>query len=138
MIIYNYNRETGEYLSESLAHKNPLEKDKFLIPAYATDITPTFQEGKLTKFKEGSWVIEDIPDEPKISNNEQFTLKTQQLISVRLSYLYNTDYKIIKQAEGVENCSIEILEKRTLARKEINEIELATTLEELQIYLIQF
>lgn len=40
MIICNYDRETNEFLGESEARLSPLEKDVYLIPAFATTIPP--------------------------------------------------------------------------------------------------
>lgn len=38
MNIYNYIKETKEFISQSIANKNPLEEGKYLIPANATTI----------------------------------------------------------------------------------------------------
>lgn len=38
MNIYNYNKETKEFISQTIANPNPLEKGKYLIPANATTI----------------------------------------------------------------------------------------------------
>tara|TARA_R110000851_G_scaffold45591_1_gene111477 strand:+ start:521 stop:1177 length:657 start_codon:yes stop_codon:yes gene_type:complete len=46
MKIYNYDRETKEFLNESKASINPLEKGKFLIPSNATDIKPLIIKDK--------------------------------------------------------------------------------------------
>lgn len=38
MNIYNYNQNTKEFISKSIANENPLENGKYLIPANATII----------------------------------------------------------------------------------------------------
>ena len=40
MNIYNYNKETKEFISKTVATESPLEKGVFLIPANATIIKP--------------------------------------------------------------------------------------------------
>jgi len=56
MKIYNYNNKTGEYQNSTQAHKNPLNKDKFLIPACATTTSPPqIQDGKVRVFNNNKW-----------------------------------------------------------------------------------
>ena len=40
MKIYKYHPETLEYLGEKNARKDPLEPDKYLIPANSTTVKP--------------------------------------------------------------------------------------------------
>ena len=57
MKIYHYNK-FGLYTKESDAAPSPLEKDKFLIPAYATNIEPPeCKEGEGAFFEEEDWVV---------------------------------------------------------------------------------
>lgn len=62
MKIYNYDKQTGEFLSESIARENPLEQGKYIIPANATIEAPIVSnEGFITVFKDGEWTsVEDI------------------------------------------------------------------------------
>jgi hypothetical protein len=62
MKIYNYDKQTGELLSESIARENPLEQGEYLVPANATTKEPIVsKEGFITVFKDDEWVsIEDI------------------------------------------------------------------------------
>tara|TARA_B100000029_G_scaffold511703_1_gene606468 strand:+ start:142 stop:666 length:525 start_codon:yes stop_codon:yes gene_type:complete len=48
MKIYNYNRDTGEYVGESTATPNPVTIGEWLIPAYATtDAPPSSSKGEV-------------------------------------------------------------------------------------------
>lgn len=60
MKIYNYHPVTGEYISTSDAEKSPLEKNVYLVPAYATDIAaPSVTENQVACFKDGAWALSD-------------------------------------------------------------------------------
>jgi hypothetical protein len=55
--IYNFDKDKKEFLSKSIAIKNPREKGKCLIPANATTKEPlATKEGYAVCFKEGKWV----------------------------------------------------------------------------------
>lgn len=57
-MIYNYDSETGEYLSKQKARKSPLEDDVYLIPANATDIKPKkSQSNRVNIFSDGKWLV---------------------------------------------------------------------------------
>ena len=61
MKIYNYSGETGEFLIESNARKDPKEKDKYLLPAYATfEAPPSVSGNQVAIFESGAWSI--LPD----------------------------------------------------------------------------
>ena len=60
MIVYHYDKTTGEYLGRSTAFESPLEPGKYLIPAHSTPTAPSFAEGKKTIWRDG-WILEDIP-----------------------------------------------------------------------------
>ncbi len=87
--VYSYNL-SGEYVGEIIARRDPVEKkERYLIPANATDKVPTFEEGKLTKFVNGDWVLENPPPppEPKLLTLEEAkTLKINQLNNNRRNY----------------------------------------------------
>lgn len=114
-IVYAYNKTTKQYVG-GYSEGNPE------IPADC-DITEVAPEHANSYFVvvENAWHL-----------NEEYALSVAKNTATlaRKSYLSATDYKIIKQMEGIEDCPIEILEKRTLARDEVNLIADFTTLED--------
>ena len=61
MRIFNFHPYTDEYLGESVADQDPLDKDNWLVPAYATTIEPPVQQdGKIRVFVNGVWCYSDI------------------------------------------------------------------------------
>lgn len=76
MKVYSYNWSTGEYIGETEADFSPLEPGEWLIPAYATAKAPpdmTEHQGKRACFdrENDEWIIDKIPDPPKLSVAEQ-------------------------------------------------------------------
>lgn len=59
--IYIYDAKTGEYLFSESAEKSPLEKDVYLLPAFATFLEPpAATQYKTPVFKAGQWKL--VPD----------------------------------------------------------------------------
>lgn len=54
------------------------------------------------------------------SEIENQIAKLDQIILEKKSYLYSTDYKVLKVAEGVEEEDLEIKKLRAMARDTIN------------------
>lgn len=64
MNIYNFNKETKEFTSQSIANPNPLEYGKYLIPANSTTVKVLpFKDGFKIVFDEaeGEWEYLEIP-----------------------------------------------------------------------------
>lgn len=58
MKIYNYDATTGELLGESEARPDPMEPGRWLVPAYATTVTPPeAQAGQMRCFDGTAWVF---------------------------------------------------------------------------------
>ena len=56
MHIYNYDPETGEYLSAGVADESPLEPGVYLVPANATiKPVPALKPGQAAIFDDGAW-----------------------------------------------------------------------------------
>jgi len=141
MKVYQYHETTGEYLCEVFLQPSPFKKGEFLKKPYTTELKPVIEQDKITKFDGEKWIIENFPEPektPEPSAGEKLALEKSYRINPRKAYLSSTDYKIIKQAEGVKSCSQDVLDKRNLARKEINEIEICSTLKKLNKYSIEF
>jgi hypothetical protein len=65
MKTYSYAPDTGIFHAEGLADESPLEPGVFLIPAHATTIKPPKATlPKVAVFKDGEWVIEELPPPP--------------------------------------------------------------------------
>lgn len=62
-IYYNYNKLTGEYIPSEKpkeAKKNPLENEKYLLPAGATFVPPPETgENEIAVFENDSWVTKE-------------------------------------------------------------------------------
>ena len=57
MKIYNYDAQTGEFISDGDSAPSPLEDGVFLIPAYATtDAPPDAEAGHARVFNGSTWV----------------------------------------------------------------------------------
>ena len=58
MKIYNYDANTKEFVSESLAHESPLEPGVFLVPANATkEAPPKVGQWQIPVFTGNGWTL---------------------------------------------------------------------------------
>jgi hypothetical protein len=116
--IYSY-KETGEYVGESLAKKDPLEKEeRYLIPRNSTTTKPDsslFGNGKLVKFINGAWIQESISEEIAPTAAELFQeAKEDKLAAIanKASSLITTPYPIHTQLNYLAEVST-IQDKQT-------------------------
>lgn len=59
--VYSYDRDTGEYRGESIAHENPRRPGVYLLPAFSTEAAPPATgEHEAAVYREGAWSI--VPD----------------------------------------------------------------------------
>ena len=62
MKIWHYQEINGELLAEGIADPDPLEADRWLIPAHATTVEPPQPvEGSTRHFIAGGWEYKEIP-----------------------------------------------------------------------------
>jgi hypothetical protein len=79
----------------------------------------------------------DLLIDSRFKQNE-ILKKKNQLISIRQTYLKNTDWYIQREADEPDTYPAEIKAKRILARQEINAIEQATTFTALNNFNVNF
>ena len=138
--VYHYDPITFEYLGEENARIDPLDNStvKYLVPANATLIIPSFGEGKITTFivDDQEWILQDPAVEPEPTEEELFITLKAELITQRQRYLVDTlDYLIASLDDNVTfPLDSAIQSKRITARTEIIDIEAETTLVALETY----
>lgn len=61
MKVYHHDETTGELLGEGEARPDPMEPGRWLIPAFATTVTPPeAQPGQMRCFDGIAWVFKTI------------------------------------------------------------------------------
>lgn len=64
MKIHHYDQQTGELLGEGEARPDPMEPGRWLIPAWATTVTPPeAMPGKFRAFNGNGWEHRDLPEQ---------------------------------------------------------------------------
>lgn len=59
--IFNLHPSTGELVSQGLADRDPEDPENFLIPAYATTVTPpALDDNQAALFQDEAWTV--VPD----------------------------------------------------------------------------
>ena len=103
--IYSYDPLTFQYIGEAIARRDPLEiEERFLIPAYATEKIPIFEDDKITKFVNGDWILENKPEpEPEPTPEELLqeakdSKKVQVLIN-RNKWMYQPVFYVVDSVE---------------------------------------
>ena len=56
--VYNYNRDTGEYLGLETAYESPMEPGVYLLPAHSTETAPPEAgEHQAAVYSDGAWTL---------------------------------------------------------------------------------
>ena len=123
MEIYHYSKDTKEVIGKGTARKDPLEEDRYLIPAYATKKPPpTIEENEVAVFNEDldSWEVKEdyrgeiyynkagekikittIGETPKVDWTTEKTEKSEKSVSFLkdelLKKVRNTTGKLINE-----------------------------------------
>ena len=99
MKIYNYDKDTKEFLDESEAKLDPLEtklqrRECYLIPAYATTIPPVFREGKTPVYEADNWVlVKDYRGQIQVNLETEEESIINYLGELQEGYQLLTDYQ---------------------------------------------
>lgn len=101
MKIYNYDAVTKEFKSESKAIVNPLEKDKYLIPAYATIKEPLIKKTDFAVcFIDGAWAyIVDNRAKTYYLNSKKVEFNIGDEITPDMTLAQFTDNELLQQSK---------------------------------------
>ena len=131
-LIYNYDQE-GYFIGSQKADLDPLEskikkQNIHLLPGNATFTKMNLKvaENKRIKWNGKKWIYEDIPPEENEviqTDEEKIEQLKNEAIGIRRSYLYSTDWYILREYDQPNSYPEDVKNKRILVRKQINEIE---------------
>lgn len=130
MDIYNYDGTTGRYLGQSQSDRDPLDPDRKLIPAFATEIAPPPEiMGFARVFVDGDWryaAINEPDEEPVLASviseylvRQEAGRRLKNLARPYVSEERETWHKQIKEAEALiadPEASAPLLSRRAAAR----------------------
>jgi len=133
MLIYNYNGNTGELLSQEEADQSPLEDGIFLLPANATFIKP---EGSLGEFQAfcfnsalNAWgIVPDYRGVTLYSKNDKslvFAALGESLDEINATTIHPTsEYDVWDTTSGtwVYSKDLEVLLKKDLVDKNVESL----------------
>lgn len=132
MIAYMFDENTKEFVGEIESQLDPLESELkgeeiYLLPANSTFTYPLeSKEGFKVVFNGDEWIYQKTPIEEHVKESEltDEEIKQNRIQELKLN-LYNTDYVVIKIAEGEATADeySDVLSKRKAWRVEINQLE---------------
>ncbi|MDR3561673.1 MAG: hypothetical protein P4N59_09585 [Negativicutes bacterium] len=101
MQIFHYDAITGKYTGVGIADRDPLTADAYLLPAFCTTAEPpTPAEGQDVIFKNGAWVMQNIPQPPPDPVPEP---PTPDQIKAQLIAAVQAHLDATAQARGYDN-----------------------------------
>jgi len=113
-IVYTYHPETKELIGKDTAYESPLEKGTFMMPANSTIKEPIFEPGKITKWVDENWVLEDIPElplppEPTLQEIQQALILETKAICASIIINSYPEYKqmnLLAKVASIQNKEI--------------------------------
>ena len=132
MLCYNFNSETGNFITAEEMQCDPLVPGRYLQPANSTLVAPPeFNPGVSScRWNGTAWIVEVIvePEEPEEPQPTEKELKQREIAGLK-SQLAAGDYRIIKIAEYAAAGKpapydiVELNAARDAIRNEINQLE---------------
>ena len=93
--VYNYNRDTGEYLGLETAYESPMEPGVYLLPAHSTETAPPEAgEHQAAVYSDGAWtLVEDHRGEVwyDTATQERHEIKTLGIVPETWTQIVPTD-----------------------------------------------
>ena len=124
MKIYNYDKNTGVFLSEGYAQKNPKKEGDYLFPAYSTSVVPpSLKQNETAVFNGEYWEV--VPDYRGL---DVINLQTKEISKVNSpgeiesGFLLYSEY--VKTEDYLKSLrDIELAEIKNSILSEIEEID---------------
>ena len=90
---YIYDAITSEYLYDSKAFLSPLEKDNYILPAYATyQKPPSVNDDEVAIYEDDNWVIK-----PDYRGEYEINLETLEIDTIKYIGDINSNYQMISE-----------------------------------------
>ncbi len=125
MLVYNYDKETKEYTGESTPQINPKKDGEYLIPAYATTITPLGKKEGFTQIFSGTnWeYLEDNRGKQAINTETKEMFAVINLGVLDNKFMLYSEYQKTDEYKQ-QQILIEKENKKNAILSQINDIDL--------------
>lgn len=128
MLVYIFDKTTGEFLKEYSPQINPKRPDEYIMPSNATSIKPNQKEGFVSVFDGSKWSFKNDYRNCEIINpdtNEKIIVKT--LGNLPEGFILYEDYKLTD----------EYINKQIEKQNEMQKMQIINQIEELDIKRIR-
>ena len=123
--IYNYDKNTKEFLSEGIAQENPKRKGEYLLPAYSTRVVPpALNINEAVVFNGEFWdIVPDFRGVDAVNLDTKEIVKIDYLGNLKEGFLLYSDYLKTEEYKSYLKEAEKSAEKNRIL-EEINEIDL--------------
>lgn len=125
MLVYNYDKETKEYIGESTPQINPKKEGEYLIPACATMVVPLEKKDGFTQIFSGTnWeYLEDNRGKQAINKETKEVVIITDLLPLDGKFLLYSEYQNTDEYKQ-QQILIEKENKKNAILSQINDIDL--------------